>query len=58
MKKELKKIILSAVEKIRQIEIDTNSDDKTISELLAEDVDPNYKFPYSDSFIKKYNLKK
>ncbi len=43
---------------IRQIEIATNTDDVTIGEMLAEDNDPNYKFPYNKEFVAGNNLRK
>ena len=41
---------------LKQIEIDTNTDDLTIGELLNEEKDKNYKLPYSEKFIKEHNL--
>lgn len=43
---------------IRQIEVDTNTDDATIIEMLAEDNNPKFKFPYYEAFVKKHNLRK
>ena len=56
-KQPLKEKRLTAAQ-IRQIEIDTNTDDLTVSEFLEECHNPNHKFPYSDAFVEKMTGRK
>ena len=42
---------------IKQVLLETNTDDDTVSQFLEDSSNPAYKPPYSKKFIKKHNLK-